>query len=113
MVSLIPNLDHIYTIESNTSYLNKWPIGKSKINISGNISINDGEMIKELVLAGTGIGIFPDFMVQSYLDSSKLIELFKDQATFSGDLAFLYPANRNFIEPVRIFMNFFFDKLKK
>lgn len=56
----------------------EWPLrgtpGGKPLSVSGNCRVNNSVMLRELLLAGLGITLTPDFVVRDLLDSGQLVE---------------------------------------
>ena len=64
------------------------------VNITGQIEVNDGNVTAEYAADGHGIAFLPDFLVQRYLDSGKLIPILKLFQAPPAPVSLVYPANR-------------------
>ncbi|ERB63551.1 hypothetical protein N779_20225 [Vibrio coralliilyticus OCN008] len=51
---------------------------KLSINVSGSFAVNHSEIRREAVLRGVGISVFPEFVIQPYIDSGDVVEVLKD-----------------------------------
>lgn len=56
----------------------EWPLqgnpGGKPLAVSGNCRVNNSVMLREMLLAGLGITLTPDFVVRDLLDSGQLVE---------------------------------------
>jgi DNA-binding transcriptional LysR family regulator len=78
----------------------------------GNIKCNNGEIIKELVLAGVGITLKSVSDVEDEIKEKKLIVLLKDYEVInSTEFYAVYPAGRNLSPKINAFIEFFQKKL--
>jgi len=73
---------------------------------------NNGDTCTQAAIAGLGIVLQPDFMVQSYIDRGDLVELLPEwQADESGIYA-VYPTRRHLPAKVRLMIDFLVEQLR-
>ncbi|MEL7291426.1 MAG: LysR family transcriptional regulator [Pseudomonadota bacterium] len=48
------------------------------VNVNGSFTVNHSEIRREAVIRGKGISVFPEFAIQSYIASKKVIEVLPD-----------------------------------
>src|SRR3546814_15776402 len=48
---------------------------RQSVEVKGNFCANNSEALRELVLAGQGIALLPDFTAQSEVDAGRLVPL--------------------------------------
>lgn len=75
------------------------------INVSGNFVADNGDLLRQAMLAGLGIGYLSRFMVQEHLTSGQLIELFPESRTVTSTIYAVYPARRNLPLKTRAFLD--------
>jgi DNA-binding transcriptional LysR family regulator len=81
-------------------------------NIKGNIKCDNGEVIKELVLAGLGITVKSICDVESEIKERKLIVLLKDcEVVNETEFYAVYPSGRKASPKIKAFIDFFQKKL--
>lgn len=61
-------------IDEVPKYRADWPIGKG-LRVKGPVTVSDGEIAKDMTLAGLGVSFLPDFFVREDLRSGALIEV--------------------------------------
>lgn len=82
-------------------------------DMSGNIHCDNGEIIKELVLAGIGITLKSAHDIQEEIASGKLVELLPDyKIRHKTSFYIVYPKGRYLSPKIRAFVNFFQHKLR-
>lgn len=85
------------------------------ININdlvGNIKCNNGEIIKELALAGVGITLKSACDVESEIKEKKLIVLLQDYEVINETQFYaVYPSGRSLSPKIKAFVDFFQQKL--
>ena len=88
---------------------NRWPLGangKTPPRVSGNLSVNSGELVRDLALADTGIALLPDFFVANDLADGKLVALLKRHIQDVQASVFLvYPQTKHVSGAVRAFID--------
>ncbi len=81
-------------------------------DINGNIKCDNGEIIKELVLAGIGITLKSMRDIEIELAEGKLIELLADyEITNETQFYVVYPAGKYLSPKIKAFVDFFQKKL--
>jgi DNA-binding transcriptional LysR family regulator len=93
------------------SFGRRWPIGRS-VEVDGPVSANDGEVIRQMTLAGLGISFLPDFVVEDDIEEGRLISLFPDETNVRLGFYLLYPATRSITSAVRVFVDFISQNLR-
>jgi DNA-binding transcriptional LysR family regulator len=81
-------------------------------DMKGNIKCDDGDIIKELVLAGTGITLKSAKDVEDEIASGKIVVLLKDYEILDRTQFYaVYPTNKYMSPTVKAFIEFFQEKL--
>jgi len=93
------------------SFGRRWPIGRG-VAVDGPVTANDGEVIRQMTLAGLGISLLPDFVVEDDLAAGRLTLLFDDEVDLRLGLYLLYPATRQVTSAVRVFVDFVAGNLR-
>ncbi len=93
------------------SYGRRWPIGR-QININGPVSANDGDIIRQMTVAGLGLSLLPDFIVEDDLAEGRLTRLFADEIDEWLGIYLVYPAARRITSAVRVFVDFMAENLR-
>jgi DNA-binding transcriptional LysR family regulator len=83
----------------------RWPIGR-RIKVEGRVSANDGDIIRQMTLAGLGISYLPDFHVDDDIAAGRLVSLFADETGDPVGIYALYPARRQITGAARAFVDF-------
>jgi len=87
----------------------RWPLKfNSKTpttRVSGNLSVNDGELIRDLTLEGVGISLLPDFFVGERVESGELISLLDGQLDARFGIYLVYPQTRHLASTVRLLID--------
>lgn len=87
-------------LQTETSYVRRWPIGRSWISVDGDRSSNDGGMLRSWAIAGRGLILKSWWDVRQDLATGRLEELFTDLPTVSHPLRLARPAGRSV--PLRV-----------
>jgi DNA-binding transcriptional LysR family regulator len=90
----------------------RWPIGRA-LSLDGPVSANDGEIIRQMALAGLGLAFLPDFFVDEDIAAGRLIELFADEIDVGMGMYLLFPARRQITPAARAFVDFLMANMKK
>ncbi|MEM9529942.1 MAG: LysR family transcriptional regulator [Pseudomonadota bacterium] len=109
--------DHNCIVDTVASFANRWPMKRDgkrqKIAVSGNVTVNNGEIARDLAVQGLGLTILPEFFVLDQLDSGELVEVLSGQVESSIGLFAVYPQSRHTTPRVREFIDFcaqYFDR---
>ncbi|MCL1065774.1 LysR family transcriptional regulator [Shewanella olleyana] len=68
-----------------------WHIGHEPTKVSSQLSVNDNHMLKELALAGEGIILVPEYLVDRELTSGQLRPLLQQEQTLSSTTYLVHP----------------------
>jgi DNA-binding transcriptional LysR family regulator len=106
---------HNCIIDSNFRIGTQWPIisstGKTEsINVNTRISASSPSAVKEIAVAGGGIGMVPRFIVEPALEQGLLEEVLPSFSTLEFGLFALYPHRRYLPKKVRCFIDFLVDE---
>lgn len=81
------------------------------VPLDGRIAVNSGRAIRELICAGHGLGVCPDFAVSSDVESGRLVRLLTDCSPPQRTISAVYLNNRNLAPKIRAYVNFISSKL--
>jgi DNA-binding transcriptional LysR family regulator len=100
-----------YTHSSSRS---EWSFGGSggtaeTIQVSGRFSANNGDALRRLALAGLGVILAPDFIVEDDLKAGRLIALMPAYTAIPFPFHAVYPHSRYLSAKVRTFVDFLTD----
>ena len=110
--------EHICIIDSNFRIGKQWPIispdGQTEsIEVSSNIAVNSPRAVKEIAMAGGGIGMIPRFIIESELQQGTLQEILPGYKTLEFGLFAIYPHRRYLSKKVRCFIDFLIDEFSE
>jgi DNA-binding transcriptional LysR family regulator len=77
-----------------------------RTGVEGNLAANDGEMIRDMTLAGTGISLLPDFFVAGDIAAGRLVPLLSGSSDVEAGIFAVYPATRHLSATVRALLDF-------
>lgn len=97
-------------IDMTPRHGSRWPIGR-RVNVDGVVTANDGEIIRQMTLAGLGISLLPNFFVDDDLADGRLVELFADELVETIGIYTLLPARRQITPAARAFADFMYEML--
>jgi len=83
----------------------RWALGR-RIPVDGPVAANDGEIIRDMTLAGLGISLLPDFFVDGDIAEGRLIDLFADELDERIGIYTLLPVRRQITPAARAFTDF-------
>jgi DNA-binding transcriptional LysR family regulator len=108
---------HTCIIDSNFRIGKQWPIvdpegQTTSIEVGSNVAVNSPRAVKEIAIAGGGIGMIPHFIIESELQSGVLKEILPGYKTLEFGLFAIYPHRRYLSKKVRCFIDFLMDEFK-
>ena len=77
--------------------------------LSGNITVNDGEIARDLAIEGVGLTLLPQFFVLNQLKTGQLVEVLQGHVDSKVGLYVVYPNNKYLTPKVRVFIDFVVD----
>jgi DNA-binding transcriptional LysR family regulator len=80
--------------------------GEIRVKVSGNLRANNGEAIRQAVLADLGIAASPAWLVEDDLKSGKVEKILGDFSPLSSDINAVYPSARHVSAKVRALTEF-------
>lgn len=106
---------HATVIDSNFKIGRHWPIvsptGEAvTASVSSRIAVNNPRAVKEVVLAGGGVGLIPEIVVRDDIKAGKLVHVMADYKTFEFGLFAIYPHRKFVAKKVKTFIEFLFEK---
>ncbi len=102
---------HNCIIDSNFRIGKQWPIvspsGQTdSIEVSSRVSANSPRAVKEITIAGGGIGMIPRFIVEQEIKEGVLQDVLPGYSTLEFGLFAIYPHRRYLSKKVRCFIDF-------
>ncbi|WP_394210230.1 LysR family transcriptional regulator [Enterovibrio calviensis] len=82
-----------------------------KVRVTGNYRVNNSASLRDAVMAGTGAGRLPTFVVGDAIQKGELIALFQDYEMPFKNLYAVYPDRHYLPAKVRVFLDFIVAKL--
>jgi len=110
--------DHTCIIDSNFRIGKQWPIvspdGQTEsIEVSSKIAVNSPRAVREIAMAGGGIGMVPRFIIEPELQQGVLKEILPGYKTLEFGLFAIYPHRRYLSKKVRCFIDFLIDEFSE
>ena len=87
------------------------PDGVGTFTISGRCECDDGDVLTDWALAGTGIALKPVFEIADHLRSGRLVPVVEDTPPLPVQVACLYTHKRHQDPKVRLFMDFMIERI--
>ena len=107
---------HNCIVDSVADYQDRWPLVEKgrpvKIQVPGNLNINNGELVREMALAGLGITLLPDFFVIQDLHAGKLVTVLDNSVDKTATISVVYPQGRYLYSAVRVFIDFLMEHMQ-
>ena len=111
--------NHNCIVDTVASFSNRWPVKLSPssrgLTVSGNVTVNNGELARNLALDNVGLAILPEFFVMDQIDKGQLVEVLPGSIEANVGMFAVYPQSRHLAPKVRAFIDAlvdYFDKLK-
>lgn len=100
------------TLSNQTHWNLRGPDGPVRLSIAGNFECNNGEVLRELAIAGVGIAMKATWDISGALKSGKLNLVLPDHPVISGaSIRAVYPSRRNVPAKVSSFISFFSERM--
>jgi DNA-binding transcriptional LysR family regulator len=88
------------------------PEGEIAVPVTGNLRLNDDEVIWQAVLGGVGVSLLPTFTVGRDLQAGRLQAVLADYTPADRHLYALYLPNRHLSAKVRAFIDFLVERFE-
>lgn len=103
--------------DSNARYLGNWPFvvdGKARrISVDGPFVVNSALSVRNLAVAGEGIGLCPDFVVAADVSAGRLERILPDVPSATLDIHAVFLSNRHMPLRVRAVLEFIVAQFKQ
>lgn len=101
---------HNCLVMRNVTQAASWPMrledGSFRdVLVSGDFVTNNGDMLRQALLSGRGIGHLARFMVHDHIESGELVELFPESRTVGSHIYVVFPKRRNLPLKTRAFVD--------
>jgi len=95
---------------------NEWtfqgPEGEIRVRVQGNFKANNGEVIRQALLADVGVAMSPDWLIHDKLESGEVVTLLPEFSPPPLDINAVYPSGRHVSTKVRTFLEFLQNEFK-
>ncbi|MCJ8321696.1 MAG: LysR family transcriptional regulator [Colwellia sp.] len=110
--------EHSCIIDSNFRIGKQWPMispqGKAEtINVQSTIAVNSPQAVREIAIAGGGIAMTPNFIVEDAIKDGRLLNILEDYTTLEFGLFAIYPHRKYVAKKVRCFIDFVLAQFPK
>ncbi len=107
--------EHRCIIDSNFRVGKQWPFispegDSATINVSSSMAANSPQAVREMAIAGGGIAMVPNFIVEDAIDDGLLLPVLPEYTTLEFGLYAIYPHRKYIAKKVRCFIDFALDK---
>jgi DNA-binding transcriptional LysR family regulator len=90
----------------------KGPEGEIRVRVHGNFKANNGEVIRQALLANVGVAMSPDWLIHDKLESGEVVALLPEFAPPPLEISAVYPSGRHVSTKVRTFIEFLQSEFK-
>ena len=103
--------NHKCIIDSNFRIGKQWPFispqGQANtVDVQSTISVNSPLAVREVAIAGGGIAMTPEFIVEDAINDGRLISILPEYTTLEFGLYAIYPHRKYVAKKVRCFIDF-------
>lgn len=109
-------VDHNCLIYTNTPNAGRWLFKNVHetfdVQVSGTLMGNNGGALTRLAVAGAGVIVQPDFLVERYIEEGQLVPLLEEYETFTGQFYAVYAERKLLPKKVRLLIDFLIEKLQ-
>lgn len=96
--------------DSGTNWILNGDNGPITIPLRGNLRANNGEVLRDVAVAGMGIVALPSFIIGEELRAGTLVELLPECVPQTQAIHAVYPHRRHLTPKVRAFVDFLVDR---
>ncbi|WP_339389674.1 LysR family transcriptional regulator [Vibrio neptunius] len=89
---------------------------KLSMSVTGSFAVNHSEIRREAVLRGVGISVFPEFAIQSYIDSGQVTEVLPDWhvgGNYQGKIIAQYAQSKYIPSQIKTFIEYLQDRFNQ
>ena len=88
------------------------PNGPEVVSVSGPLSANNGDVLREAAIRGQGITVLPDFLVEKQLASGSLVRILKEYEPPDYGLYAVWPTGGFMPTKTRLLVDFLLERFK-
>ena len=103
--------------DSNARFLGNWPFVENgratRVAVDGPFVVNSALSVRNLAVAGQGIGLCPDFVVASDVRAGRLVRVLPEAQSMALDIHAVYLENRHLPLRARAFLDFIAAQFKQ
>ena len=86
------------------------PDGEGAVKLTGTLRANNGEVLRDALLAGLGVAPMPTFMVGHDLAAGRLVTVLSEYADLDTSVYAVWPHSRHLSTKVRVFVDFLAER---
>jgi len=95
---------------------NEWsfngPDGEIRVRVQGNFKANNGDAIRQALLANVGVAMSPDWLIHDKVESGEVVVLLPEFTPPPLDINAVYPSGRHVSTKVRTFIEFLQEEFR-
>lgn len=87
--------------------------GRESVQVAGNFTVNSSDVIRDALLAGSGVGVLPSFVVEAELRDGRLLQLlpeWRPQGEFGASAYAVWLPDRHLPPKLRVFIDFLLER---
>lgn len=109
-------MDHACLHYNNVMLREEWnlvgPNGPELVSVSGPLSANNGDVLREAAIAGQGIAVLPDFLVEEELASGRLQRILTDYEPPDYGLYAVWASGGFMPTKIRLLVDFLLERFQ-
>lgn len=86
---------------------------KATVSLHTPVRVNSGMAARFLIQAGAGVGMLPNYAIQSALKQKEIIRILPEWRSKRGTISALFPSRHHMSKRSRVLIDFLRDELKK
>lgn len=87
------------------------PDGEHTVKVSGNMRVNNGDLLNQVVLSGAGLMCQPEFLVGEDIRAGRLEEVLKEYSCEPLGIYAVFPSRKHLSAKTRTFVDFLVENL--
>lgn len=110
-------LNHNCLVMRGVLQSSRWPFimpdgAVESVVVSGNYVADNGDLLRQALLTGIGVGYLARFIVQEHLDSGELVEIFPESRVTTSNIYVVYPDRKKLPLKTRAFIDHLRDEFR-
>lgn len=108
--SLVELIEYNCILDTNIEVPDQWKLHQNgqdhKVKVAGRFQVNSAQSVREMLLAGEGIGMCPNYVVDADIEAGRLVPVLEQYESIEYGIYAVYPHNRHLAAKMRTFIEF-------